>query len=173
MSEAEARREEHEALAHHFPVLAGLTPDEFDRFVDAAVSRAGLQRTSDLVGRWVAMLGVLFAAVVVFIATSLGLRAGLLWIGPAPRALAVSIAGVAALGILWTWRNELGRARAKAERRLRVMAVHNVLLAGPACAGCGYALDELPPADERPGVVRCPECGLVNPGPPDAAAVSR
>ncbi|MCC6677699.1 MAG: hypothetical protein IT436_11190 [Phycisphaerales bacterium] len=161
---AQARREEHEALAHHYPPLAGLTAEEFDRFVEAALARAGPQRASDAFARLMQFSAVLITAVVVFLGClSTMSRGAPPFVEPLPRSAAGLLAGIPAAGIVLAGRMLIGRARARAERRSRVLAVKSAMLAGPRCTGCGYTLDGCPPMDGYPNVVKCPECGLVNP----------
>lgn len=162
----QARREEHEALSHHFPALAALTPGEFDRFVDAAVARAGPQRASDALGRAVQFMAVLVAAAGVFLG-GLGMMTHGVppYVEGLPRSAAGLLAGIPAAGIVLAGRMLIGRARARAERRSRVLAVRSAMLAGPKCAGCGYSLEGTPAAEGFANVVKCPECGLVNPVP--------
>lgn len=157
-----ARREEHEALAHHFPALAALTPEEFDWFVEAALARAGPQRASDFFGRSIARLGVFMAATVWFIAVDLALLGSKLP-GLSARVPAAMIAGLGAVAVLWIGRGVLARAQARSERRARVLAVKGALLHGPRCAGCGYSLEGVTRGEGALSVAKCPECGLVNP----------
>lgn len=49
------------------------------------------------------------------------------------------------------------------ERALRLRVAQSPAL----CMRCGYGLTGVAPVADRPGIVRCPECGLVNPQPAD------
>lgn len=163
-SEERARREEHEALAQHYPALARLTPLDFDRFVDGAVARAGPQLASDAVGRVAQYSVVIGLAGLVFMVGLATLSTGAPpHVEPLPRSAAGLMAGIPAAGVVLGGRWVIGRLRARAERRTRVLAVRSVMLAGPKCAGCGYGLEGTPAMDGYENAVKCPECGLVNP----------
>lgn len=169
----EARREEHEALAHHFPALASLTPVEFDRFVDAAVARAGPQRASDALARTIQAIALLVSAGVVFmIGLTTMSRGAPPFVEPLPRSAAGLLAGIPAAGVILAGRMLMSRARARVERRSRVLAVRSAVLAGPRCIGCGYTLEGIGAMEGEGNVARCPECGLVNPAPATPTAVS-
>lgn len=166
LPDEETRRAEQAGLAQFYPVLAEMTPEEFDRFVDAAVraeqtSQAGRSAVmSDTIARVFSTLAVVAAGACAFLASSIMLK---LWGGPSAIPPPVII-GVATLGAIFAAQAVARSYHRRWSRRTRVLAVRARMLRHTrTCVGCRYDLTGVAAMEGRAGVVCCPECGAVNP----------
>ncbi|MCC6678464.1 MAG: hypothetical protein IT436_15120 [Phycisphaerales bacterium] len=146
--------------------LEDLTREERRRWARAVLARHPVRGASSALSTGLASLtlfllfccaGALIVALVWFVAGS--------WIGspfayPGNMIVAAVIAVCIGLSI-WTTAYFTTRHR-DVEARQRLAAR---LYIRPACAGCDYDLSAVEPLPGRPSVIRCPECGLINPAP--------
>lgn len=166
LHDEEARRAEQAGLAQFHPVLAEMTPEEFDRYVDETVrseqsSPAGRSAVmSDTIARVLSTLAVVAAGACGFLASSIVLK---LWGGSFTIPPPVTI-GVVTLGAIFAAQAAARRYHRRWARRTRVLAVRaRMLRQSHRCAGCRYDLASVAAMEDRKDVVQCPECGLVNP----------
>ncbi len=150
-----------EELRQQFPRVRPLTDEEVAALADVAFRRFGARSTQS---------ERLVAALMLVILLPLGLwMTAWMWVpilgavydrfgtaGPVVVIIGLPIAGLLLLRLLVvTDRVEM----------LRVTGLLEDDRGFSHCLDCGYKLDGLAHIDDRPGVVRCPECGLVNPTP--------
>lgn len=149
------------------PALEALTPEEradyLRQFRTGRKLRDGLTRLSTGLAA-IILFCMLFAcgAIVPFALWMMADR----WLGsplgyPGGVVAAILLAACAGLAI-WGTAYFLERHR-ELEQRRRVL-VH-LYERSPECPSCRYDLSGAAELPARPGVVRCPECGLVNPRP--------
>lgn len=149
-------------LIAEFPELARLSKDEFAMYLAAFGRRRAAAGCASAIGVLVLgamVLVVSLAALVVFATVTYDM------VDPKNDAvsgsmIALSIIGVPGLSLWWTW---LIVRRYLKHMEIGLWTAH--LRGTTTCAGCGYDCAGVNPIDGRPGVIRCPECALVNPVP--------
>lgn len=145
-----------DSLFAEFPELKPLSPDELRAYLAAFHARRVAPNVAIAVGSLVlgAMTCITVGTVVAMI-LSASLRATR---GFDREGLVVAGSVIAAvLGTIWTVR--------RYRRHIRTSSLIIQIRGVTRCAGCRYDIRGVEPLDSRPGVVRCPECGLVNPAP--------
>ncbi|MCC6678463.1 MAG: hypothetical protein IT436_15115 [Phycisphaerales bacterium] len=157
-----------EDLAEDLPQLAALTPQERARFVHAMRARHPALRAASRF--WSLMAGMLFFFTILCGIATLIL---MVWLAaehllgspfdfPGSTIALIAIAVAAGLAIRLT-AGFAARVRALDQRRRTLVYLHT---RARYCGACGYDLTGAAPADHREGVIRCPECGLINPAGP-------
>lgn len=143
------------------PQLAPLSNPELTEYL--AAFRAAHARANRLSGFFLSLVGACLGVgfFIVFVLLAMSIFRAIL----AVSVLAGSIfLAVALIGVPWflirLFIRETARSRVGSfDRELLV----RVLQSPPLCIRCGYGLAGVGLADNRPGVVRCPECAMVCP----------
>lgn len=148
-------------IVHAVPQLAPLSNTELADYL--AAFRAAHARAHRVSGCLLSFVAVFVGAafVIVFLSLAMSLFRAVLALSVFAGAIFLAIALV---GVPWFLLRLVLRETARSrlvdfDRALR----ERIRQHPPICIRCGYGLSGVVPADDRPTVVRCPECAMVCP----------
>lgn len=154
-----------DAAAEDLPQFAALSSDERQEWARALSARPSLSRAASRLSTALSAV-ILFAlsffacvlvTFLIWLIADLYLGVGE-FLPPALRALAFFTPPI--IFSLWVSLRLSARLNSLDRRRHRLAHLRGPV---PTCARCGYNLSGAAALPARPGVLRCPECALINP----------